>query len=465
MPPLPVVEDLEVLEDGVGELQAGSPAPVMPGHGTAVTRHAWRPTVPISLVRARRARLALADSPRAPSFRSAAPQRRAPGHTIRGKRPFVNSRIGVALNATSASSTCMSGRPRRHHVVSRRCDLPTCAGSSSPHSTCALAPLRRRGPSAFRAIIWALAASCRVSGAPWLLVATVPGMTVDIRAAANMGTACRLTRELVVKNPVKPDLSPDYLAVQGWPLVTALYNGIEQALKMLLLVPPNPRFTLETLAKRKYGHNLENLYAELAADDRDHIERHFQEHRSLHDDSFPGLNIATAEQFIAHVNSGGRQGGMVEWRYILIQDISQIPSTSLWTMSELWHGICCIIRTEVFDKQDDCFRLSARLYWDFTRRVRGPEPYDGFIDDFNAWACHKDRSPLAAWIDLLVKAHSGTMHEVRAPARLRTVLAEMANGALAQMTSDSADPDQIQLHRRLQTDPNLAWDPSGGVFR
>ena len=77
---------------------------------------------------------------------------------------------------------------------------------------------------------------------------------------------------------------------------------------MLLLVPPNPRFTLETLAKRPYGHDPEQLYAELEADDRDHIECHFREHRSLHDYSAPGLNVATAEQFIAHINSGGRLG-------------------------------------------------------------------------------------------------------------------------------------------------------------
>ncbi len=290
-------------------------------------------------------------------------------------------------------------------------------------------------------------------------------MTVDVLAAFNMDSACRLTRDLVVKNPVKPDLSPDYLAVQGWPLVTALYNGIEQALKMLLLVPPNPRFTLETLAKRPYGHDLKQFYAELEADDRDHIECHFREHRSLHDYSASGLNVATAEQFIAHINSGGRQGGLVEWRYILIQDISKIPSTSLWTMSEVWDAICCLIRKEVFDKQDDCFRLSRRLFWDFQHCIPELGLYDEFADDFNAWAFHKDRDPLAAWIDLLVKAHGGTLHEVRAPDRLRTVLAKVAKKALELMASDSADPDQAQMHQRLQTGPNLVWDPGGGAFR
>ncbi len=295
---------------------------------------------------------------------------------------------------------------------------------------------------------------------------TVPVMTVTTLAAFNMGQACQITRSLVIKNPVKPDLSPDYVAVQGWPLVTALYNGIEQALKMLLLVPSNTRFTLETLAKRPYGHDLEEFHAQLEADDRDHIERHFQEHRSLHDYDPPGLNIATAERFIAHINSGGWQGGLVSWRYILIGDISQIPSTSLWTMSEIWDAICCRIREKVFDKQDDCFRLSRRLTSQFDRLVtHRPVPYDTYIDDLSRWAAHKDRSLLAAWIDLLGKENRDAMREVQAPDRLRQELADMAHRALSQMASDSANPDHEQLLHRIRTESNLAWDPSDGTFR
>lgn len=233
---------------------------------------------------------------------------------------------------------------------------------------------------------------------------------------------------------------------------------------MLLLVPSNPRFTLETLARGKYGHNLENLYAELDADDRDHIEQHFREHRSLHDYSPPGLNIATAEQFIAHVNSGGSKGGLIEWRYILIQDISQIPSTSLWTMSEVWDAIYYLIRHQVFNKQDDCFRLSRRFTHDLIDRINDRFETHPLQSEISTWMYHKDGHPLAAWIDLLGKVHRGAMHQVQAADPLRPALADMARRALTQMESDSAEPDQAELHRRLQTDPNLAWDPSDGVF-
>ena len=68
-------------------------------------------------------------------------------------------------------------------------------------------------------------------------------MTVTTAHRFYMYEACRITRDLVARNPVTPDFSSDYEAVQGWPFVTALYNGIEQALKMLLLIPSDTRFT------------------------------------------------------------------------------------------------------------------------------------------------------------------------------------------------------------------------------
>ena len=290
-------------------------------------------------------------------------------------------------------------------------------------------------------------------------------MAVDSLAAFNMSTACRLTRGLVVNNPVKPDLSPDYVAVQGWPLVTALYNGIEQALKMLLLVPPNPCFTLEALAKRPYGHDLEQLYAELEADDRDHIELHFREHRSLHDYKPPGLSIATAEQFIAHINSGGRQGGpgllAVHPDTGHLTDSVDEPLDDERDMGRnlLPH------QKGVFNKQNDCSSLSRRLMWGFNRRFPTLVPYKAFNDDMRTWAFHEGDGPLAAWIDLLVKAHGDAIHEVQAPDQLRPVLVNVADRALKKMASDSADPDEAQLLHRIQTDPNLAWDPSDGVFR
>ena len=296
-------------------------------------------------------------------------------------------------------------------------------------------------------------------------------MTVPPLHAFNMAEARRITRSLLIENPVKPDHSADYVAVQGWPLIIALYTGVEQALKMLLLTPLNPRFSREELKSRKFGHNLKKLYSNLETVDRDHIELHFKEHRSLHDYDTPGFTLETAEQFIAHINGsktpqpdGKKQSGSISWRYILLDGVAEVTPTSLWTMYDIWDAICCRIRREVFNKPDDCFRLSRRFDWqllDLTNDRLDRYPAQHEID---AWMVHKDGDGLSAWIDLLVKVHWGALQQVPASDRLRPELAKMADRALKQMASDSADPDEAMLLHRIQQEPHLAWNPADGTF-
>ena len=289
-------------------------------------------------------------------------------------------------------------------------------------------------------------------------------MTVTKETVSNIDHACKITRGLVAMHPVQRDVFRRYEAVQAWPLIAPLYNGLEQALKAILLAPSGTRFTLDQL-KDKYGHDLKKLYSELELDDRDHIELHFREHWSLYDYDTRGAKIATAEQFIAHINGTSRDG-LLAWRYFLVDESVKIPAASLWTMCEIWDAICCRIRKEVFGKQGDCSRLSGMLAFKFGRLVLRtiPVPYDEFTDEVNEWIVHKDGDQLAAWIDLFVKANHNNLHEVQAPDRLRPELAKMADRALKQMASDSADPDEAQLLHRIQGDPNLAWNPADDTF-
>ena len=231
-------------------------------------------------------------------------------------------------------------------------------------------------------------------------------MTVSALSWFKLDRACAITRDLVAKNPLTPDYSPDYMAVQGWPFVVALYSGVEQALKMLLLFQPNPQFTLADLKKEPYRHNLATLFAELPSDDREHIERHFREHWSLYEYNTHRQVIHTAEDFIAHINSGGKQGGSVSWRYVLVEETTEIPAMSLWTMCEIWRAVCCRVKTKALDRQGDCSRLSRMLASEFRWLVLRtiPVPYDEFTDEVNEWIVHKDGHHLAAWIDLFVKA-------------------------------------------------------------
>ena len=285
---------------------------------------------------------------------------------------------------------------------------------------------------------------------------------VDTKSTFLIQEACRITRDLVARNPVKPDVFRDYEALQAWPLATALYSGIEQALKRLLLTPPNPRFELEELAE-DYGHDLAKLYAELVVDDREHIELHFREHWSLYDYVLPkDVVIGTAEEFIVHIN-GGRPSRGLSWRYFLVDESVQIPSTNLWTMSEIWDAICCCITSA--SGRNDCSRLRQRLSFEFSRVVMGRAvPYDGYLDELNSWIALKNGDQVAAWIDLLVKASRNAIHEVQAPDRLRRELADMASHAINRL-SESADPDKAQLLQRIQhTEQTLVWDPGNAEF-
>ena len=294
----------------------------------------------------------------------------------------------------------------------------------------------------------------------------MPAVAVTASSWFRLDRACRITRDLVAKNPLTPDYSRDYMAVQGWPFVIALYSGVEQALKMLLLAQPNPQFKLDDLKRRPFMHNLEKLYEKLPSDDREHIELHFREHWSLYEYDTGGQVICTAEDFIAHVNRGGDQGGAVSWRYVLVDETVTLPAMSLWTMCEIWRAVCCRVKTKALDRQGDCSRLSRMLAFSFGHLILRtiPVPYDEFTDEVNKWITHKDGDQLAAWVDLFAKASRNAVGEVQATERLRSELAVMALKALSQMASDSADPDEAQLLRRIQTDPNLAWDRTTATF-
>lgn len=294
---------------------------------------------------------------------------------------------------------------------------------------------------------------------------TVPVVPADWASRFKLDEACKATRRLVAENPVKPDLMADYETAQAWPLVTAAYNGIEQALKMLLLVPEDSAFTLKQLATGEYGHDLVKLYSQLSAEDREHIELHFGEHWSLHEYDTGGLKVGSAEAFVAHINNGAVHNGLISWRYSLLDPTVRIPQTSIWTMCEIWHAICCRIDALTLDEGGGCVRLSQRLEFGFLDLTPVLAPYDGYSDDLRHWLGHRDGNVLCAWADLLVRAHRNAIGEVRAAEQLRPQLALMADRAVEQLSRESAGPDEKQLLEQVRrTDRDLIWDALSGRF-
>ena len=294
---------------------------------------------------------------------------------------------------------------------------------------------------------------------------TVPAVTIDYMAFHRMFTACKRTRALVAENPVQPDYSGDHEAAESWPLITAAYNGIEQALKMLLLAPKHTKFTMKQLKNQPYRHDLEALYGALEPDDSDYIEKHFREHWSLNEYQDLKLGFDTAKEFISNLNKSQPQEGSLAWRYALLDMSVPIPKTNPWTMCEVWYAICCRIKAGVYDRQDGTFRLSGRLRFRFERVIlHWGEVYGGFTDDLNCWiGCTGDE--LGAWVDLLVKASKGAIDEVEAPERLRPHLSRMADRAIEALSRERADPDVQKFLLQVQrTDRDLTWDPQQAEF-
>ena len=280
--------------------------------------------------------------------------------------------------------------------------------------------------------------------------------------------ACSLIGRLISQNPIVPDAFADTEAVQAWAFVNSLYNGIEQALKHILIIS-DIGMTREELKRRPYGHDLEELFSRVAEDDRQHLAAHFREHRSLHNYNTDGQFTDSIEEFIAHINlvPGGSAAGLVKWRYALLDGIEAIPRTHLWSMWEVWDGICCLIRHQEYDKTDDCFRLSRRLLWLFEKPLGGMViPYDEYIDDLNEWHSRSRSERLGDWIDLLVELDRQPVSACTVENSFRGVLLNVAARALRRLEIEREDPDQIQLIQRMRHGRDrLSWDRRNELFR
>ena len=289
----------------------------------------------------------------------------------------------------------------------------------------------------------------------------------DIMVRHRIRTALELTRELLRSSPIKPDLMPEYVALQMWPFVVPLYHGIEQALKCLLLLQT------PTVNPKSYSHDLKSAFRDISAEDRHHIEFHFSQHLSLHADYQPNdTGITNANTFIEHISSSGtNQEGSETWRYLLLEGVDHIPRLHLWGMLEIWDAACC--QMQRYDEEENerdsvscsCLatRLSDLVLCQHTGRA---SPYSEYTDDVNEWFQRHASIPLAAWIDLLSKTHRQAIYEVDAPYRLLPSLVADAETLLRDLASEPEGTDERRLMTRIEeTGGYLTWDYTEGMFR
>ena len=85
-----------------------------------------------------------------------------------------------------------------------------------------------------------------------------------------------------------------------------------------------------------------------------------------------------------------RRAGFFAWRYFLIDETVKLPAVSLLTMTEIWDATCCCINKEVFDKQDDCYRLGRRFAHELLDLMNDMLERYSAQHEVDAWLTHKN---------------------------------------------------------------------------
>ncbi|MDD9995327.1 MAG: hypothetical protein OXS35_06220 [Dehalococcoidia bacterium] len=146
------------------------------------------------------------------------------------------------------------------------------------------------------------------------------------------------------KHPPNSDAVPIAEAINAWTLISGCYMGIEQTMKLLIMmrmgvkrVPPNFR--------KGNGHDLGKLYSLLDDSERLVVDNYYKVYRSIHNFDSDTVSLDTAEQFIQHIGNG-----YVAWRYILIEDSSAVPKIHIGLLLELWRALADIAMHHVHGK-------------------------------------------------------------------------------------------------------------------
>ena len=130
-----------------------------------------------------------------------------------------------------------------------------------------------------------------------------------------------------------------------WPLVTPLYSGLEQGMKVLAAHADGMTVTEATapgMPLRRAGHNLAEIWDMVSTEARELIEEHYAQFISLHD----YVPYKTAQEFLIHL-AGPKGKGYEDWRYCLIE-AKPVRDTSVEAMMQIWEGIIAAI-----DKADN----------------------------------------------------------------------------------------------------------------
>ena len=274
----------------------------------------------------------------------------------------------------------------------------------------------------------------------------------------SMDSLCRNARDLFANNEPNSDIIPLQDALNAWPFVVTGYNGIELALKALLAAE-QPDISTSDMQDvwREHGHDIYAAYNAQSSSAHAHIAIHYAEHRSLWDYDSTPIPTGTVGEFILHISSGsedGGQAGLLRWRYAPLEGSDGLPTTSVWTMYEIWDAICCCLST-LNHPDRGCSRVSMMLGHALINRIVMESPPHGLPSDWdheqlNTWINSKRGRGLGSLIDLLGCVYRDSLGHLELSEPMRGMLGVNASAELRRLKARPSNPDERQLMYRIE---------------
>ena len=245
------------------------------------------------------------------------------------------------------------------------------------------------------------------------------------------------------KHPPNSDAVPIAEAINAWTLISGCYMGIEQTMKLLIMmrmgvkrVPPNLR--------KGNGHDLGKLYSLLDDSERLVVTNYYKVYRSIHNFDSDTVSLDTADQFIQHIGNG-----YVAWRYILIEELSAVPKVHIGSLLELWRALADIAMHHVHGKN---YETLAHVLAEYIEQgVIAVAEQD---DDWQAASLDQNNSTnfgeirqwfvqnggvLKVGLDLFNHRARESWHSLEAPPLLRQVLSRAVERAVRASETDRAN--------------------------
>ena len=245
------------------------------------------------------------------------------------------------------------------------------------------------------------------------------------------------------KYPPRDDSVPVAAAINAWTLICGCYMGIEQAMKLLILMRRRIKKMPPDLRKGN-GHDLNKLYSLLDDSERLVVANYYKVYRSLHNFDSGSVSLDTAAQFIQHIGNG-----YTAWRYILIEDSSTVPEVHIGLLLELWRALADIAMHHVHGKRLETLGclLSEYIQQGVIVAAEEEDDWQAASQDENnntnfgeirQWFL-QNGGVLKAGIDLLSHHAQRSWHSLEATPLLRQVLFRAAERAVRAAETDRAN--------------------------